>query len=314
MRSLLIIITAFLLTINSTSAIAAGAPTADQVAATIVAAKVLDASRKVRVNVGKDELLISTLCDTKARDVDLKVSAIFMLKAVMEKYSATLHIERLKAIFYDERNPARIRIVVVKPSHLDLLKGGAPASAIVGTIEVTAGRANEKQPGVAKSGSTKGGSAVHSPATRPANSTLFRKHGLVLYYPAHFTLSAIPWPDPANEFIGFIENEPGLGHNGIYMKFYKDHSDVHSAAEGVMEWEREHGWRVTTNPRPCTVGRAQYEGFFVDEREADNLYNATVYFQDSGRVYSISATCTDEFKPQLMPIFRAVLDTVQIEH
>lgn len=122
------------------------AQSASEIEGLLRQSKLVETKRPINVTSGPGILQISTYCDTRAGDRDLKITSLLMMKEIALKFPS---IKKLSVSFYDEANIRNYRTVVVGQEHSRLVDSGRAPSDVLSNIPVVAGyRADSAAQGV----------------------------------------------------------------------------------------------------------------------------------------------------------------------
>ncbi|HEY9719340.1 MAG TPA: hypothetical protein V6C69_17820 [Trichormus sp.] len=146
----LAILPAVLLLTACCNSVSAQTPT--DVVSVIRSSKLVDTKRDLTAAVRGYDVTISTFCDGRSGDSDCKITALLILKELIQHFKT---IRQAHVSFYDDHDTSHYRTVVVQDKMVQLVDSGTPIKAILSTVPIASGNvptaqtfsSNEIKPG-----------------------------------------------------------------------------------------------------------------------------------------------------------------------
>lgn len=114
----------------------AGAQTPNDIESLIKNSKLVDTQRQLKAIIGGGEIQISTYCDSRAGDKDLKITSLLMMKEILQRYKT---VRQLRVSFFDQQSASSYRTCVVSSAHSEMVDGGKPLDEVMVQIPMVSG-------------------------------------------------------------------------------------------------------------------------------------------------------------------------------
>ncbi len=113
-----------------------GAQTPSDIVSVIRSSKLVDTKRDLTASVRGYDVTISTFCDSRSGDNDCKITALLILKELIQHYKT---IRQAHVSFYDDHETSHYRTVVVQDKMVQLVDSGTPIKTVLATVPIATG-------------------------------------------------------------------------------------------------------------------------------------------------------------------------------